>query len=60
MKFNTAHALENFIRSVSNAVCRCTLAEADSGHNLECRYHEVNEKAEELISALNTDETLIR
>jgi len=59
MNLNTANALENFIRSVPIAVCRCSLAERDSGHHVDCRYLEMNEKAEALIYAINTDETLI-
>jgi hypothetical protein len=59
MNLNTANALERFIRSIPLAVCRCSLAERDSGHHVDCRYEEVDEKVEALIYAINTDETLI-
>ena len=59
MNLNTANALEAFIRSIPTAICRCSLAERDSGHHIDCRYEEVDEKAEALTYAINTNETLI-
>lgn len=59
MNLNTANRLEEFLRSIPVAVCRCSLAEKDSGHHVDCRYAEVDEKVEALIYAINTDETLV-
>ncbi len=59
MNRNTANKLEEFLRAMPIAICRCSLAERDSGHHVDCRYEEVNEKAEALIYALNTDKTLV-
>ena len=59
MNLNTANKLEEFLRSMPLAVCRCSLAEQQSGHLVDCRYEEVDEKVGALIHALNTDETLV-
>lgn len=59
MNLNTANKLEEFLRAIPIAVCRCSLAERESGHHIDCRYAEVDEKVDALIHALNTDETLV-
>ena len=59
MNLNTANKIEEFLRTIPVAVCRCSLAEKDSGHHVDCRCAEVDEKVEALIYALNTDETLV-
>ena len=59
MNLKTANALEDFLRAVPMAVCRCSLQERNSGHLVECRYEELGAKTAVLIDALNTDETLV-
>lgn len=57
MNENTIATLSNFLATVAQAVCKCTVREKIDGHHPDCFTPELEDKAKKVTASLRNEVT---